>query len=95
MGKPRFGMESIALNNMISDSTYMKEALTYSLFDEMGVAVPEFTFANVTLNGETHGLFLALEIINETYLDREFSSVEGNLYKPETLGMGGEGVGGP
>ena len=99
-GQTYNGMESIVLNNMIEDNTYMKEYISYDLYDFMGIAVPEMSYSNIKVNNEEWGLYLAIEVIDERYLENNFGTTEGNLYKPETMGMGGannkaEGAGNP
>lgn len=89
-GQTYKGMESIALNNIIQDNTYMKEYITYDLYDFLGVATPEMSYSNVKINGEEWGLYLAVEIVDKRYLENNFGTSEGNLYKPETMGMGGD-----
>ena len=89
-GQTYNGIESIVLNNMIQDNTYMKEYLSYDLYDFMGIAVPEMSYSNIKINNEDWGLYLAIEVIDERYLENNFGTSEGNLYKPETMGMGGE-----
>lgn len=91
-GQTCFGLEAIALNNNMSDSTSMKEAISYDVYEFLGVATPQNAFAQVLVNGEAWGLYLAVEDIDETFMAREFGSREGNLYKPENMAMGaGEG----
>lgn len=88
-GQTYNGMESIVLNNMIEDNTYMKEYISYDLYDFMGIAVPEMSYSNIKVNNEEWGFYLAIEVIDERYLENNFGTTEGNLYKPETMGMGG------
>lgn len=88
-GQTYNGMESIVLNNMIEDNTYMKEYISYDLYDFMGIAVPEMSYSNIKVNNENWGFYLAIEVIDERYLENNFGTTEGNLYKPETMGMGG------
>lgn len=89
-GQTYKGMESIVLNNMIEDNTYMKEYISYDLYDYMGIAVPEMSYSNIKVNGEEWEFYLAIEVIDERYLENNFGTKEGNLYKPETMGMGGK-----
>lgn len=88
------GMKSIVLNNIIQDNTYMKEYITYDLFSSMGIATPEMSYSNITINNESWGLYLAIEVIDERYLKNNFGTTDGNLYKPETMGVNNKGVGG-
>ena len=88
-GQTLDGLSKIALNNIISDATYMKEYLSYDLLDRMGVPTPAFAFTNITLNGEEWGLYFAVEVIEEEFIERNYGSLAGNLYKPEGNEMGG------
>lgn len=85
------GMKSLVLNNIIQDKTYMKEYITYDLYSSLGVATPEMSYSNITINNETWGLYLAIEVIDERYLENNFGTSEGNLYKPETMGVNHQG----
>ena len=88
-GQTCFGLEKIALNNIMSDSTYMKEYMSYEMFSKMGVPTPAYAYANITVNGEPWGLYIAIEVMEESFLQRTYGSSNGNLYKPDTMEMGG------
>lgn len=92
-GQTYNGMKSIVLNNIIQDNTYMKEYITYDLYSSLGVATPEMSYSNITINNETWGLYLAIEVLDERYLENNFGTTEGNLYKPETMGVNNQGGG--
>lgn len=87
-GQTLDGLSKIALNNIISDATYMKEYLSYDLLERMGVPTPAFAFTNITVNGEEWGLYFAVEVIEEEFIERNYGSLSGNLYKPEGNEMG-------
>ena len=87
-GQNLYGLKKLALNNMIGDASYMKEYLSYDLISEIGVNTPAYSFANITLNGQPWGLYLAVEVLEEDFLSRYYGSDYGNLYKPEST-MGG------
>ena len=59
-GQTWLGLDKLVLNNMLGDTTYMKEYLSYDLMDYSGVQSPLYTFANISINGETWGLYLAV-----------------------------------
>lgn len=84
-----YGLDKLVLNNIMSDSTYMKEYLAYDMFDYMGVANPLYSFASITVNGEPWGLYFALEAMEESYALRNFGASYGQLYKPESVSMNG------
>lgn len=85
-----YGLKKLNLNNNYSDSSSMREYLSYKILDAMGVPVPGCGYTHVTVNGEEWGLYLAVEAIDEVFLETRFSDASGDLYKPE--GMGGTGA---
>lgn len=87
-----YGLDKLALNNIIQDNTYMKEYMAYDLFNYMGVPSSLYSFANVSVNGKSWGLYLALEALEESYAIRNFGSTYGNLYKPESMKAGMDGM---
>lgn len=91
-GQNYYGLEKLALNNNMSDATSMKEYLSYEMFEEMGVATPGFSYTSIKLNNEVWGLYLVVEVIEESFIERNFGSIDGNLYKPEGMEMGGKGM---
>lgn len=84
-----YGLDKLCLNNIIQDNTYMKDYLVYRLMAEQGAAAPLCSYAYITVNGEDFGLYLAVEGVEESFLQRNFGSDYGNLYKPDSSDMGG------
>lgn len=84
-----FGLESFVVNNMLGDNTYMKEYVSYDLMKEIGVDSPHFGFADIKVNGENWGLYLAVELYNESYEQRVFNDTSGMLYNVKSMDMGG------
>ena len=82
------GLDKLSLNNIIQDNTYMKDYLCYTMMNYAGVAAPLCSFAYITVNGEDWGLYLAVEAIEDSFLERNYGST-GNLYKPDSSSMGG------
>jgi spore coat protein CotH len=75
------GLDEIVLNNMDADNSYLKEYLSYDIMSYIGVDAPLYTFANIDVNGEARGLYLAVEVLEGSYLERTEDG-EGELYKP-------------
>lgn len=88
-GQTYHGIEKLALNNMISDTTYLKEYISYDIYKFLGIATPEYSYADISINGESWGLYLALEVMEERFIEKNYGELEGNLYKPESMEMGG------
>lgn len=88
-GQTCFGLESFVVNNMLGDNTYMKEYVSYDLMKEIGVDAPCFGFADIKVNDENWGLYLAVELYNESYEQRVFNDISGMLYNVKSMDMGG------
>ncbi|WP_454054648.1 CotH kinase family protein [Clostridium sp. Marseille-Q7071] len=88
-GQTLHGLNKLVINNVMSDTTYMKEYLSYDLYTAMGIPTPAYAYANIKINGEDWGLYLAVEVIEESFLERNYGTLEGNLYKPESTKIGG------
>ena len=84
-----YGLDKLCLNNIIQDNTYMKDYLTYQMMNEMDVAAPLCSYAYITVNGEDWGLYLAVEGVEESFLQRNYGKDYGELYKPDSMNMGG------
>lgn len=90
-GKSYHGLDKLSLNNLISDNTYLKDYLCYTMMRDMGVSSPLCSFVNITVNGEDWGLYLAVEGVEESFLQRNYGTDYGELYKPDSLDIGGGG----
>lgn len=83
------GLDKLSLNNIIQDNTYMKDYLVYQMMRAFGAASPLCSYAWITVNGEDWGLYLAVEGIEENFLQRNYGTVGGALYKPDSQSFGG------
>lgn len=84
-----YGLDKLCLNNIIQDNTYMKDYICYQMMREMGVASPLCSYVYITVNGEDWGLYLAVEGVEESFLQRNYGNDYGMLYKPDSQSMGG------
>lgn len=87
--KSYYGLDKLNLNNIIQDNTYMKDYLTYQMMGYFGVDTPLCSYVYITVNGEDWGLYLAVEGVEESFLERNYGSDYGELYKPDSMSMGG------
>ena len=83
------GLDKLSLNNLIQDTTMMKDYLTYTMMNEFGAAAPLCSFVYITVNGEDWGLYLAVEGVEDSFLERNYGSDYGELYKPDSMSFGG------
>ena len=86
--KTYHGLDKLNLNNLIFDNTMMKDYLTYRMMTEFGVDAPLCSFVYITVNGEDFGLYLAVEGVEDAFLERNYSGT-GELYKPDSMSFGG------
>lgn len=84
-----YGLDKLSLNNLIQDNTMLKDYLCYQLMGSFGVDAPLCSFVYITVNGEDWGLYLAVEGVEESFLQRNYGSGYGELYKPDSQSMGG------
>lgn len=89
-GQTLDGLDKLCLNNLMSDVTYMKEYLSYEILSYMGANSSLYSYASIHRNGEYWGLYLALEAVEDSFLQRTYGSADGELYKPETMDGGNE-----
>lgn len=88
-GQTCFGLDKLILNNNYADATNMKEAIVYDMFQYIGAEASLYNYADVSLNGEYTGVYLALEGVEDSFMLRNLGTRAGELYKPESMGMGG------
>jgi spore coat protein CotH len=91
--KSYYGLDKLSLNNLIQDNTMLKDYLTYQMMGAFGVDAPLCSFVYITVNGEDWGLYLAVEGVEDAFLQRNYGSESGDLYKPDSMSMGGGGPG--
>ena len=84
-----YGLDKLSLNNLIQDNTCMKDFLVYRLMAAFGAAAPLCSYVWLTVNGEPWGLYLAVEGIEDAFLERNYGNAGGNLYKPDSMSFGG------
>lgn len=92
-GQTCFGLDKLVLNNNYADATDMKEALVYDMYQYLGADASLYNYAEICVNGEEWGLYLALEGVEDSFLLRNYGVNYGELYKPEGMNIGGMGGG--
>lgn len=88
-GQKCYGLDKLILNNNYADATNMKEAIIYDMYQYLGADASLYNYAKVSVNGEYWGVYLALEAVEESFMLRNFGTQDGELYKPDSMEMGG------
>lgn len=88
-GQTCFGLDKLILNNNYADATNMKEAIVYDMYRYLDADASLYHYAEVSVNGEYWGIYLALEAVEDSFLLRNYGTGDGGLYKPENMDMEG------
>lgn len=86
-GQTCCGLDKLILNNNYADATNMKEAVIYDMFQFIGAESSLYNYAKVSVNGEYRGVYLALEGVEQSFMQRNFGTQDGELYKPDSMEM--------
>lgn len=90
-GQTCYGLDKLILNNSYADATNMKEAIVYDMYQFLGADASLYNYAEVYVNGEYWGVYLALEGVEQSFMLRNFGTQDGEMYKPESMGISQKG----
>lgn len=79
------GLDEFVLNNNFQDPSYMREYLSYKALETLGIDVPQTAYSNVYINGELFGFYLAIESIDDSFIERVTNNTSSDvrLYKAD------------
>lgn len=66
------GLQSVVLDNLISDPSMLRERVSMAFLARVGVPAPRETFARLVVNGEYAGLYTLTEAIDPTFVQTHF-----------------------
>ena len=82
-----YGFKQLNLKNNFEDKSNMREKVASDLFYDFGIASPQTAFCVVYVDygsGPVYfGVYTLVEEVDDTVLENQFESDEGNLYKPD------------
>ncbi len=90
-GQTCFGLDKLVLNNSYADTTNMKEAIIYDMFQYLDADASLYNYAKISVNDEYWGVYLALEAVEDSFMLRNYGMEKGYLYKPDSMNFGGGG----
>lgn len=90
-GQTCFGLDKLVLNNSYADTTNMKEAIIYDMFQYLDADASLYNYAKISVNDEYWGVYLALEAVEESFMLRNYGMEKGYLYKPDGMDFGDGG----
>ncbi len=75
------GTTSLTLNNNKQDGSQLSQYLSYGIFRAAGLPASRCSYAHVTVNGASLGIYSHVESVKRPLLAREFRSDKGVLYE--------------
>lgn len=84
-GQTCFGLDKLILNNSYADTTNMKEAIIYDMFQFLDADASLYNYAKISVNDEYWGVYLALEAVEDSFMLRNYGMEKGYLYKPDSM----------
>ncbi len=82
-----YGFRQLNLKNNYDDASLMREKVGADLFRGFGLPSPQSSFCVVYVDHGSgpvyYGVYTLVEEVDDTVLDSQFGSSEGNLYKPD------------
>lgn len=83
-----FGFKELSFAPCFGDNTFMKDKLVGELFREGGIPTAKSAFYKVYIDfgkGIKYcGVYNMIEVIDDTFIEDQYSSKNANVYKPET-----------
>lgn len=80
-GREWQGLQKLNLNGEHNDPSIMRARLCWEMAEQFGVTSTQTAHVRLYINGVYKGLYLNVEHIDDTFLERQFGSDAGNLYK--------------
>lgn len=86
-GQTCHGLDKLILNNGFMDASNLREAVVFDMYKYIETDASLYNFAKVSVNGEYWGVYTALEAVESSFIDRNYGTTLGKLYKPESSNM--------
>ena len=82
-GQTFLGLDALVLDNFASDPSMLRERLSMTLLERLGLPVPRESYVRVVVGSEREyvGLYAAVEEIDDEFLKHRFSAGGGYLYE--------------
>src|SRR5262245_22337582 len=72
--------KTMHLKNLIQDPSFLRERLSFAVFEAMGIPAPQTSFARMFINGQYWGLYQVTEPISKPFLKARLGEESGNLF---------------
>lgn len=79
-GQTFLGLNSLILDNMLQDASFIGEPLALGFFARMGMPTPRASYARVYINNTFQGLYSIVESVDTPFLQRTLNESGGYLF---------------
>ena len=79
-GRDFYGVEKLNLNGEHNDPSIVRSKICWDLYQKFGIVSSRAAHAEVYINNEYYGLYISVEHIDDTFLDRNYLNGDGNLW---------------
>ncbi len=76
-----YGLKKLVLNQIMEGWALFPETLGYQIFNDFGIVAPRTSFAVLTVNGKSLGIYRVVEAVDGRFTKHHFMDGDGNLYK--------------
>jgi spore coat protein CotH len=67
-----YGLKKLVLNQVSYGSAVFTEPLAYQVYRDFGIIAPRTSYAVLTVNGESLGIYVVVEVVDGRFTDRHF-----------------------
>lgn len=85
-GQEFHGYKSLVLDNLVQDTSLLRERLAFKVFEAMSIPAPQNAFARLTVNNEYAGVYNLVEPVSKPFLKARLGDDSGNLFDYEYSG---------
>jgi len=82
-----YGFKELSLSSGYDDKSLIREKVAPEIFRELNVPAPQTAFYRIYIHNGSgsryFGLYTAVEVVDDTVIEEQFKSDDGNCYKPE------------
>lgn len=81
-GQKWHGYSRISLNAMATDTSLMREWLSWNLIYALGMVAPDTGYVRLGINGQNRGLFYRIEWVGPNVFERHGFGADGEMFDP-------------
>ncbi len=75
------GIRNLTLNNNKQDGALVSQTMTYALFNQAGLVAPKTSYATVSVNGTSLGVYTNVEPARKALVKRGFGTDKGTMFE--------------